>query len=165
MSMPDLQSRDNLVPDVVDMRFSDDPSPPAQTILSPVVRLRAECYRAELILTGAVEDDGAGIHDDPLTRYLTCHDRLRRLLPPTAASPVSDGTPVPGVGLRGTPPAAQRTSVRTHSPTPQATSRSPATMHSHTLPPVTFASALPSPAQRRTRLVRPQPTSAPPITP
>ena len=78
---------------------------------------------------------------------------------------MSDGSPVPDVGLRGTPPVAQRTSVRTHSPTPQATSRSPATMHSHTLPPVTFASALPSPAQRRTRLVRPQPTRAPPITP
>jgi hypothetical protein len=49
------------------MCFSDDPSPPARTTLSPVVRLRAECYRAEQILTGAIEDDGAGIHDDPLT--------------------------------------------------------------------------------------------------
>ena len=56
ISMPDLLSRDNLVPDVVDMRFSDDPSPPALTTLSPVVRLRAECYRAEQILTGAIED-------------------------------------------------------------------------------------------------------------
>ena len=35
MSMPDLQSRDNLVPDVVDMRFSDDPSPPARTTDHP----------------------------------------------------------------------------------------------------------------------------------
>ena len=88
--MPDLQPRgDNSNSEMMDLcspAFSD---PPALTTSSQVVRLWKECHRAEQILAGATEDDGAGIHDDPLTRYLACHTRLRQLLPPTATSPAT----------------------------------------------------------------------------
>ena len=165
--MPDLQPRgDNPNSEMMDLcspAFSD---PPALTTSSLVVRLWKECHRAEQILAGATEDDGAGIHDDPLTRYLACHTRLRQLLPPTATSPAtSDSSPVPDGDQLGVPPAAQRVPIRAHSTTPQTTARNPTTILTHTLPPLTFTSALPVPAQRRTQLVRPRPARAPPTSP
>ena len=111
-------------------------------------------------------DDGAGIHDDPLTRYLTYHDRLRQLLPLMASSPTTSNSPLGLDGdQRGVSPAAQRIPVRARATSPQTTVRAQATMPTHTLPPLTLTNALPAPAQRRTQLVRPQPTRAPPVTP
>ena len=144
----------------------DISDPPTLTTPSPVVRLRKECHRAEQILAGATEDDGAGIHDDPLTRYHACHARLRQLVQPTATSPAtSDSSLVSDGDQRGVPPAARCVPVRAHSITPQTTAHSPTAILTHTLPLLTFTRALPVPAQRRTQLVRPRPTRAPPTTP
>ena len=128
--MPDLHPRGgNSYSEMLDMCSPAISDPPALTTSIPVVRLRKECHRAEQILAGATEDDGAGGDQ------------------------------------RGVPPAARRVPVRAHSTTPQTTAHSPTAILTHTLPPLTFTRALPVPAQRRTQLVRPRPTRAPPTTP
>ena len=84
---------------------------------------------------------------------------------PPRQQPATHSSPVPDGDQRGVPPAAQRVPIRAHSTTPQTTARNPTTILTHTLPPLTFTSALPVPAQRRTQLVRPRPARAPPTTP
>jgi ribonuclease HI len=127
----------------------------------PIAALRVECMRAERILAGTLNDDGAGVHEDPRDRLLVYQRRLAHLHHCSSELPGEDANSLPSSPPAARPHAPVNTcgpghGTRTHTRTPSPTAL---------LPPPSLTASLPAPHVRLTRLTRPQPTRAPPHVP